>query len=274
MTDTLAREHAVKQWTAHPCGAVEGDEAAPEYFLEVERRRYAQQGWQRDVIRFDLYARRTVLEIGVGLGTDLAQFAKAGAECHGIDITDRHLEATRRNFAARGLGVTLNKSDASRIPYSDEQFDLVYSFGVIHHIPDPEPVVREIHRVLKPGGRCLVALYHKHSFFHDYMLFVRGLLLGRLFRLGYAGLLATIEAGADGVSIKPHVKLYSRRQARTLFESLAIERVSVHQLDLGRFGSTWPGRLLRPVLRLLEPLIGWYVVVEAERPLGQPLAAR
>jgi SAM-dependent methyltransferase len=153
----------------------------------------------------------------------------------------------------------------SSIDYADASFDLVYSFGVIHHIPDASKVVQEIHRVLKPAGKCLVTLYHRYSFFHLFMFFVRGLLLGQLFRLGYAGLLATIEGGADGIDTKPYVKLYSRREARALFAAFQVERVSVHQLDLGRFGASRPGRLLAPLLRPLEPVIGWYVVVEARR---------
>jgi ubiquinone/menaquinone biosynthesis C-methylase UbiE len=265
MNNAAAREHAERQWTAHPCGAVDGDLTSLAYFLEVERTRYAQQAWQRRVFPFDRCRGQRVLEIGVGLGTDLAQFGKAGAICHAIDITDRHLEAAARNFEARGLPVVLKKCDATQIDFADGYFDLVYSFGVIHHIPDASRVVEEIRRVLKPGGKCLVALYHKYSFFHFFMLFVRGILLGRLFRLGYAGLLSTIEAGADGVETKPYVKLYSKREARALFSALHVERVSIHQLDLGRFGASWPGRAMAPLLRWLEPVIGWYVVVEATR---------
>src|SRR6185503_12457249 len=78
-------------------GAVDGDLTSLAYFLEVERTRYAQQAWQRRVFPFDRCRGQRVLEIGVGLGTDLAQFAKAGAICHAIDITDRHLEAAARN---------------------------------------------------------------------------------------------------------------------------------------------------------------------------------
>ena len=200
MQDAVAREEAVKQWSANPCGGVGGDETSLDYFLEVERSRYEQQPWQHARFRFEQYTDRRVLEIGVGLGTDLVQFAKAGAVCHGIDITDRHLELAARNFALRGLPVTLKKSDAARIEYPDGYFDVVYSFGVIHHIPDAAAVLREIHRVLKPGGRCLISLYHKHSLFHLYMVLVRGVFRGGRPRR-YEGLMATIDA--DGVSLRP-----------------------------------------------------------------------
>jgi ubiquinone/menaquinone biosynthesis C-methylase UbiE len=263
--EQAARVNAVRQWSEHPCGAVTGDEHTLEYFLEAERLRYEAQPWQRPLVRFEQFAGRRVLEIGVGLGTDLVQFAKAGADCHGVDITDRHLELTERNFALRGLSVELKSCDATRLEYTEACFDLVYSFGVIHHIPDAGAVVQEIERVLKPGGRCLVALYHKGSFFHLYMVLVRGLLRGRLFRLGYDGLMATVEAGADGVRTKPYVKVYSRREVRALFSTFRIDRVAVRHVEIGRFRTRLVGRLVAPLLRLLEPVLGWYVICDATR---------
>jgi ubiquinone/menaquinone biosynthesis C-methylase UbiE len=266
MQHEVAREEAVKQWSAHPCGGIAGDETSLAYFLEVERSRYEQQPWQRDHFHFDQYRDRRVLEVGVGLGTDLVQFARAGALCHGIDITDRHLELAARNFALRGLPVTLSKADATRIDYPDGHFDVVYSFGVIHHIPDAPAVLREIHRVTKPGGRCLIALYHKPSLFQLYMVLVRGILLGGLPRLGYEGLLATIEGGADGVTVKPYVKLYNRGETRALLSGFRPVVVSVHQVELGRFSTSRVGRIAAPILRWLEPLLGWYVVGEGVKP--------
>jgi SAM-dependent methyltransferase len=265
MLAPAARENAVRQWSEHPCGAVDGDEHTLEYFLEAERLRYEAQPWQRLLFRFEQFAGRRVLEIGVGLGTDLAQFGKAGATCHGVDITDRHLQLTARNFALRGLPVELKRCDATRLEYPDAFFDVVYSFGVIHHIPDAPAVVREIERVLKPGGRCLVALYHKGSFFHLYMILIRGLLFGRLFRLGYDGLMATVERGADGVRTKPYVKLYSRREAKALFSAFRIEHVTVRHVDIGRFKTCLVGHLVAPLLRVLERTLGWYVICDAAR---------
>lgn len=264
MERVTARENAVRQWSAHPCGAVAGDELSLDYFLAVERNRYEAQPWHIPTIQFEQYAGRRVLEIGVGLGTDLVQFARAGAICHGIDITDRHLDLTARNFHARGLPVGLKHCDATRIKHPDAAFDVVYSFGVLHHIPDAPAVVREIARVLKPGGRCVIGLYHKWSLFHLYTV-LRGLLTGRLLRLGYRGLLATIESGADGVWIKPYVKLYSRREARALLAAFRVDRVDVRHVGIGRFNTPLVERVAAPVLRALEHWFGWFVVCVATR---------
>jgi ubiquinone/menaquinone biosynthesis C-methylase UbiE len=267
LTDRIdARAQAMLQWNDNPCGSVDGDQTVLEYFLAVERERYGQQSWQHAYFDFAGQAGQRVLEIGVGLGTDLVQFAKAGAECHGIDITDRHLELTSRNFRLRGLPVTLTKCDATTICYPDGYFDVVYSFGVLHHIPDAELVMREIRRVLKPGGRCLIALYNRWSAFHlTCKLMGQGIFHGDLRRLGYGGLLATIERGADGVTVKPFVRLYSRRTARRLAGPLRIDDISVHQLTAEEFWPSRLGHLLSPYLDAIEHRLGWYVTVKARK---------
>ena len=268
--DQAARDGATRLWNAVPCGKVDGEDGSLNYFLEVERLRYEEQWWQHDCFRFHQYKDKRVLEIGIGHGTDLVQFANAGAVCHGADITDKHLELTARNFALRGLQVQLKKVDATALDFPDGYFDVVYSFGVLHHIPEAERVVVEIERVLKPGGTLLLALYRRWSFFHLYLLLVRGVLQGRLFRLGYRGLLATIETGADGARIRPYVKLYSRKEVRELLVRFDNVETSVRHMSLGRFERSGIGRLLRPLLRASERWLGWYLCVRAARAASAP----
>ncbi len=254
--DHEARKNATLQWNTNPCGAVPGFEGnSLAYFLRVEHNRYQIQPWMHDYFQFEKFAGKRVLEIGVGLGTDLVQFGKAGAFCHGIDITDKHLLSTARNFAVRGLNVELKKCDATEISYPDNTFDAVYSFGVIHHIPNAERVFAEIFRVLKPGGTLYVGLYYKYSAFHIISkLLLQGIIERDLFRLGYKGLLATIEKGADGKNIKPYVKLYSKSNLRKLLVRFFIINTSIHQLE--------PEILKRlPFVKILrlEKLFGWFL---------------
>ena len=106
----------------------------------------------------------SILEIGCGIGTDGAQFAKAGADYTGIDLTEAAIDLARRRFAVSGLNGEFRVSDAEKLGFPGDSFDLVYSHGVLHHTPDIEAAVSEIRRVLKPGGRALVMLYHRGSY--------------------------------------------------------------------------------------------------------------
>lgn len=265
-----ARVEAQKQWNNTACGEVSGNKDTVEYFLQVERERYRQQGWAADYFGYDKFNAKKVLEIGVGQGTDLIQFAKAGAECYGVDITDNHLLLAEKNFQLRGQKVVLKKADATQLPFTNDYFDCIYSFGVIHHIPEAQKVLDEAYRVLKPGGQIMLAIYYKWSAFHLFSkLFYNGLCRGWLFTKGYDGLLATIEQGADGVHIKPYVKLYSKKEMRDLMKKqYCIEDVSIHQIDVSDF--CCPNFLvsngIKRSVSSLESILGWYVTCKARKP--------
>jgi ubiquinone/menaquinone biosynthesis C-methylase UbiE len=262
-----ARVEAQKQWNATACGELEGDKNTADYFLAVEKARFAQQAWAVSYFDYAGFAGKRVLEIGVGQGTDLMQFAKGGAECHGVDIADNHLDLTARNFALRGKDVDLRNADATQLPFPNSYFDCVYSFGVMHHIPEIERVIAEVHRVLKPGGTVMIALYHKWSAYHLVKwLLLKGLLKGDLFRLGYAGLLATIETGADGKTIKPYVKLYDKPRVRELMSRFSLQDVSVHQFFAEHLLPTSAVGQWRNWDLPLSSLFGWYVACRARKP--------
>lgn len=256
--DINARKNAVLQWTTNPCGSAgTGAEGTLDYFLDVEQNRYRLQSWMFRYFQFEKTTGKKVLEIGVGHGTDLVQFAKAGAQCHGVDITDRHLNLTAQNFSCRGFHVDLKKCDATKIDYPDAGFDVIYSFGVIHHIPEAELVISEVFRLLKPGGKFYLSLYNKYSSFHFYCI-LHGLLTGKLFKLGYRGILATVETGADGIHIKPYIKLYTKRKIKKMLKKFTIS-------DFRAFGLS-PQIINRlPLVKLfnLEKYLGWFLTCTA-----------
>lgn len=163
------KQEARKQWGHNPAGDIGAGEAqlgTAESFMAVEEYRYREQPWMHDTFRFDRYRGREVLEIGVGLGTDHAQFARAGARLTGIDLTPRCIELTQRRFEIQGLQSRLVTMDAEDLGFPDDSFDAVYSFGVLHHTPDQQRAFREVRRVLRPGGMFLGGLYNKHSAFY------------------------------------------------------------------------------------------------------------
>src|SRR5580765_3039336 len=192
--NAVLKERVREFWQEHPCGTKFSDAAmgSREFFERVEEHRYQKEWHIPSAANFAATRGLKVLEIGCGLGTDGAQFALAGADYTGIDLTEAAIDLARRRFALSGLKGDSRVSDAEKLDFADESFDLVYSHGVLHHTPDIEAAVREIHRVLKPGGRAIVMLYHRGSY--NYRIGIRVL------RRAGAGLLRT-ESGIKVVNL-------------------------------------------------------------------------
>jgi SAM-dependent methyltransferase len=153
-------------WQANPCGTKFTD-AAPGtrlFYERVEEHRYAKEWHIPEAADFAASGGLRVLEIGCGLGTDGAQFARAGADYTGVDLTEAAVELARKRFELFELPGEFRTADAENLDFADASFDLVYSHGVLHHTPDTERAVREVHRVLRPGGRAVVMLYHRDSY--------------------------------------------------------------------------------------------------------------
>src|SRR4051812_3009465 len=160
----LVRAH----WEEEPCGTSTAT-ASPgtrEFFDEVERERYRLEPFIVDFADFTHWRGRRVLEIGVGLGTDFTRFVRAGAHATGIDLTDAAVDSVRDRLALEGLEAEeLRRADAESLPFDGASFDLVYSWGVIHHTPDPTAALREVRRVLAPDGEARIMLYSRRSWF-------------------------------------------------------------------------------------------------------------
>ena len=265
-TDKILAEkaHIQKQWNANPCGQVGDITYDLDYFKRVEDNRYEQYGpWMKAFYKYDdkKWSGKKLLEVGFGQGTDLVQYSKSGAHVYGIDYTPHHVELAQLNFKLRGIQANLIQGDAAQLPYSDNEFDKIVSFGVLHHTPDTQKCFDEVHRVLKPGGEFVLSLYHQNGFFYYYVkLFVQGLLKGKLFTLGYKGLMATVEAGADGKEIKPVVKVYSKRKLRRMLKDFSSVRFDIRHLKPAHLPPLMQGEGIRNRLR---KKYGWYIIATA-----------
>lgn len=155
-------------WEREPCGTsptVTDDvpKQTREWFERIEAYRYEVEPFIHSVAQFSRWHSKKILEIGVGAGTDHLQWARAGAECYGIDLTEAGIETTKTRLALYGFTSNLQRADAEALPFPDEFFDVVYSWGVIHHSEHPEQIIREIKRVLKPSGVFIGMMYGRHS---------------------------------------------------------------------------------------------------------------
>ena len=126
---------------------------------------------------YDLYKGKKVLEIGCGLGTMLMNWAKNGANCTGVDLNPTSIEQSQKRFDLHGLTADIRLEDANQLPFEDNQFDYIWSWGVLHHSPNLEISIKELFRVLKPGGGFGVMLYNRKSLYQWYMTdYVEGFL--------------------------------------------------------------------------------------------------
>jgi len=163
--DAEALKDAVRRhWQAEPCGTRGASPAERRaFFDEIERDRYAWEPYIKPFARFERGRGLKVLEVGVGAGTDFINWVRQGAVATGVDLTPEGVALTRERLALEGLTANVQVADAENLPFPDATFDLVYSYGVLHHSPDTRRAVREVHRVLKPGGTALIMVYHHPS---------------------------------------------------------------------------------------------------------------
>lgn len=261
------KQRAREQWSEDPAGAVYGREqefGTREFFDAVERHRYTEYApWMPAVMGFDQFPGARLLEVGCGMGTDLLQFARGGAKVTGVDLTPRSIEISRQHLAVYGKSGQFAITDAEHLPFADESFDVVYSNGVLHHTPDTAGAVREIHRVLRPGGQARVMLYHRRSLGYWGQVIVRyGVLRGEFLRGRSPEDIMSRYVEFNEGGGRPLVKAYSRGQARRLFSMFSKVTMQVEQLTrpefylLGRF-------IPEGLFRKLQQSIGWNVIVSA-----------
>jgi SAM-dependent methyltransferase len=175
MNETEVREF----WNAHPCGdhivgGLDGEFAHDyeRFFAAYDTWRYDQEGHIPACLdRFDFRDQR-VLEIGLGEGAESEQLIRRGARWSGLDLTSESVDRVRARLQLRALPYeNLQQGSALDIPWPDGSFDIVFSHGVLHHIPDIHTAQSEIHRVLRPGGTLVAMLYARHSL--NYQLSIR-----------------------------------------------------------------------------------------------------
>jgi SAM-dependent methyltransferase len=268
---TLAEEkvRAREQWSQDPCGAEydrEHELGTREFFDAIEQHRYTQYApWMPRVMGFDKFRGARLLEIGCGMGTDLLQFARGGAHCIGIDLTPRSVGISRHHFRLYDIDATFMIADGEQLPFASDSFDVVYSNGVLHHTPETAGAIREVHRVLRPGGIAKVMLYHRNSLNYWVEIILRRGLLGGEFLRGRSAeeIMSRVIEFSDH-DARPLVKVYSRREARELFKDFREVIVEVEQLTREEL------RFLSPLVseKLLERLahrLGWNVIVTAKK---------
>jgi SAM-dependent methyltransferase len=255
-------------------GTIAAEQGSPEYLVEVERR-FLSECWFAQseggrafsgLIDFDSLRGKDVLEIGCGTGVHTRLLAEAGARVTAVDLTPTAVELTTTRLALHGLEADVQEADAEQLPFADDSFDFVWSWGVIHHSMHTEAVVHEVARVLRSGGGFSFMVYHRSSisYWVQYQL-IRGILQGRLLRESPAEI---ANRYSDGV-VARH---FTRREVERL---LALSFTDVATSVMGQMGEAIP--LPRGPRAKVAPLVpvalrqallrrwGWFLFVSARR---------
>jgi ubiquinone/menaquinone biosynthesis C-methylase UbiE len=261
-------------WDKTSCGEVYASgESQRDYYTSHSAARYTLEPYIHSFARFDDAQGKDVLEIGVGMGADHLEFAKFRPKTLvGVDLTPRAVEHTRRRLMAYGFIPDVKVADAENLPFDDQSFDIVYSWGVLHHSPDTSKAIGEVFRVLRPGGIARVMVYHKYSL-TGYMLWTRyALLAGRPFRSLNDIYFHHLESrGTKAYSVPAVKKLFAE-----FSDVVTHVQLSVGDLLLGAAGQRH-ARVLLTVARRLWPRFflrrflsshGLFLLVEARKPEG------
>ena len=292
--DSDLKERVRAFWQEHPCGSKFSDAeiGTREFFDRVEAHRYEKEWHIPVAAQFASTRGLKVLEIGCGVGTDGLQFARGGATYTGVDLTEAAVDLARKNFESAGVPGEFRVADAENLDFADGSFDVAYSHGVLHHTPDIAAAVREVHRVLKPGGRAIVMLYHRGSY--NYRIGIRvlrragaGLLRSAggikiVNRLtgepveslrGHAASLRNAQGQFSGAELlnqstdgagNPLARVYSRRQARDLFKDFREVELRAYFLNK-RFIPVVGNLLPRSIEAMLASRWGWHLWIYAAK---------
>jgi len=228
-----------------------------EFYIQTDEDRYKYDSYIPALIDSFAEKGKLVLEVGCGMGTDSRSISRHEADIVSLDLSFDNVAFALKGmqvFDLKGRGVN---ADAEKLPFKDGTFDVVYSFGVLHHTPDTQRAINEVYRVLKPNGKCVIMLYHK-----GYAYYALWLLHGykRLFGL-YSQDKFTSQYDSTPLS-----RMYSKKEIRDIFSNFK-------GLDLSM--TTFGGAQRHPVLKYVHALLhkskflmsrfGSFIIIRGEK---------
>lgn len=244
-------------WQDNPLctGMVDAEAGTPAFFEQYDRLRELNEppAFARALHEYDAFPGGRVLEVGCGNAYTLARYAEHGASTFGLDITQAAVDISRRRFELRGLEGDFRVGSAEELPYESDFFDCICSMGVLHHVADTERAVEEIYRCLKPGGRLIIMMYHRNSFFYQVKL--------RWGALRTGASLQKLVNEFDGVG-NPKGDVYSRAELAELLKRFTDLEMFAGYLQVPRLRIDMPSSMRNPIGRR----IGWYLYAKGRKP--------
>lgn len=168
MTQNSIKSQVINFWDKQPCNIKHSNKeiGSRVYFDEVEKRKYFVEPHILNFADFSRWNGKSVLEIGCGIGTDAINFVRAGAIYTGIEISSNSLDISKKRFSVYNLNGTLLEGDAENIHllFEKQQFDLIYSFGVLHHTPNLQLAIQSIMKLMHAKSEFRFMVYAKNSY--------------------------------------------------------------------------------------------------------------
>jgi 2-polyprenyl-3-methyl-5-hydroxy-6-metoxy-1,4-benzoquinol methylase len=258
-------------WNSRPCNIRHSPKpiGTREYFDEVEARKHFVEPHIPPFAEFERWSGKKVLEIGCGIGTAMINFARHGAQVTAVDLSDKSLELAEQRAEVYGLKhkIAFYQANAEELTkyVPTEVYDLVYSFGVIHHTPHPEQVIEQIRHYVKPGSTIKIMVYYRYSWKVLWILCTYG--KGQFWRINE--LVARYSEAQEGC---PVTYIYSKQEAKQLLDGFEIVDMQVDHIfpysipDYRQYKYTkvWYFRWLpQPLFRWLERHFGWHLCITA-----------
>lgn len=264
-------------WEDETCGiryAV--SQSRSDYFNEIEKARYRLEPYIMKLAEFPTSKGKTVLEIGVGAGTDFSNWTKHAGKAYGIDLTRRGIDLTTERLQIAGVDPArydLRTADVENLPFSNDMFDLVWSWGVLHVPPRPDVAFAQVYRVLKPGGKLKAMVYDWFSWTGLMLWVYHYLLRGRPFVSLRTAVYEHLES--------PGTNTYTPSEFRKLLEGVGYRNIRIYkEIGPGDLLDIEPSKRYRsPIMKLiwklypswlvklLGPRFGLYVCVECNKPV-------
>lgn len=252
----MIKQQIQEYWDRQPCNIKHSQKTlgSAEYWQEVTAKKYRAEPHILDFANHKEWAGKRVLEVGCGLGTDAEQFARAGAIYTGIDFSPRSVELTQQRFDTFGLSGKIFSADIETVDLSlfDPPYDLVYSFGVLHHTPDAATAVSNIRQLMKPGSTLRLMLYAKHSWKNS------------LIESGYAQ--------PEAQSGCPLAITYDEPMVRYLlkdFRNIKIEQTHIWPWQIDKYKQNiwelepWFAAMPTEMFQSIEKKLGWHLLISA-----------
>ena len=219
-------------WNRRPCNIMHSlvniDEDPLLFSQQVTERKYTVESHIPGFAQFNRWVGKRVLELGCGIGTDAIEFARAGAQVDAIDISENSLAIARQRAVAEGVvpSISFFVADAERLAgfkgWPPDEYDLVYSFGVLHHTPNPEWALTSIKHYMRLDSELRITLYHRRSWkvftvlLHNWRQVLQRKTVDQI-----------VAMGSEAQSGCPVTWTFTKKSARALLESCGFEVESV-----------------------------------------------